>query len=158
MKIKLTEEQIKNLLEVEIQYNENLLPKLIEDINKDIIDCNKVCVKFYNILKSLNVNDIILNGTDHIKKIDLMKKNHEVFLKKSNYYFKILNTFDNDYDNDVLQEFDELNSKLDVLQDDMDTIVTIYNDIVDSIIDYDGTTKDKIKNFDKRYQGDVIDI
>lgn len=158
MKLILTEGQIKNLIEGDLYYGNEQLPGLIDDIKKDVIEGKKHCYKFLNMLKSLNIGDIMDNGSQYVALIGKMKKIHEIFYNKSNKFYNILNTYENDFGDKVLQEFDKLNNDLDSIQNDMDTIISNYSEIVENILEDDGSVKNKYNYLNKQYPGDTISI
>jgi hypothetical protein len=158
MKLILTENQVKILIEAELYYDKEQLPRLIEEIKKDIIESKSHCSKFLNMLKSLTVGDIMDNGQQYSGMILKMKKVHDFFSKKSNKFYVILNTFENDFGDKVLQEFDKMNSDLDTIQNDMDTIISDYNDIVENVLNDNGSIRNKYKYLNIQYSGETKEI
>jgi hypothetical protein len=158
MKITLTKRQIEQLVESNIFYGDDRLPSLIEDINKDVIQGNKVCGKFLTMLKSLNIGEVMDNPSQYLDYVKNMKRVNDVFRKKSNDYYGILDTFDNDYGNKQLQEFDNLNHKLVLISDDMDTIINNFTEIVENVIDVNGSVKNSFTRLTKEYPGETIEM
>ena len=158
MKIVLRESQLIGLVESDLQYGDEQLPLLIDEIKKDIIESTKVCVKFLSMLTSLNIGDAIENPSQYMDYVNNMKKVHTVFYNKSNRFYKILNTYENDFDNQILQEFDKLNSKMDTVQNDMDTIIGNYSDILETVLEIDGSVTNTYQYLTKVYGPNMIKV
>jgi hypothetical protein len=157
MKIILKENQIKNLIESNLYYGEEKLPEFISSISKDILDAKKYCSKFFTTFKSLNINDIFDQPSKFINLVNQMKNVHKNYNDKSRNYYNILNTFENDFENEQLTKFDNLNSDFDNVVMDMDNIIDKTNDIVEMITD-DEKVKETYQYFEKEYPEEVIDI
>jgi hypothetical protein len=109
-------------------------------------------------LMSLNIGDAMENPSQYMDYVNNMKKVHTVFYNKSNRFYKILNTYENDFDNQILQEFDNLNSKMDAVQNDMDTIIGNYGDILETVIEIDGSVRNTYQYLTKEYAPNTIKI
>ena len=158
MRLVLTEEQITRLIESKLYYGEDQLPKLIEGIKDDIVEGVKTCSKFLGLLKSLNMGDVIDDSVRYNGYLEKMKKVHDVYYKKSNSYYDILNTFENDFDNHTLQEFDRLNSKMDTIQNDMDDIIGKYSTIIETVLEIDGSVNASYRYLSKTYPENTVKI
>lgn len=157
MKIRLSERQIKKLVEQRLFYGDERLPQIISDISKDIQSAKKACSLFLTRFRSLCIDDVIENPENHFKQIREMESTHKLYSKKSNEYYSILETFDNDFDNKELMKFDKLNSMLDTIQDDMDTLIDSYKNVIEMFMDDRGKSKDKISYFIRQYPPETID-
>lgn len=158
MKIKLTESQIKRLIEADLYYGDEKLPELIRDIQKDIAEGKKYCSEFFNVLKSLDINSIVQNPMDTITIIKKMEKIHKIIYEKSNKYYKTLNTFENDFDNEHLQQFDSLNSNYDTIQNDMENILDKYKEIIEIFVEVNGEMKNEFTYYENEYPVQSFEI
>jgi hypothetical protein len=158
MKIKLTEGQIKSLIEAELYYGDEKLPELIREIQKDIAEGKKYCGEFLNILKSLEVSTIIDNPSVVMGVINKMEKTHKMVYGKWNKYYDILNTYDNDFDNAPLQQFDSLHSDYDTIQNDMENIKDKLKEIVEMFVEDNGEMSETFKYYVREYPTQTIEL
>lgn len=157
MKIQLTKGQIQKLVEQKLFYGDERLPQIISEISKDIESAKKVCSLFLSRFRNLCIDDIVENPEKHFKQIREMESTHKLYSKKSNEYYSILETFDTDFDNKQLMKFDKLNSMLDTMQDDMDTLIDSYKNVLEMFVDDRGNSKDKMRYFIAQYPPETID-
>jgi hypothetical protein len=159
MRILLNEDQLMNILiEQNIFYGDDQLPGLMEEIKKDVTDGSNLCVKFFGMLKSLNIGDIMDNSSKYVDYIEKMKKVHNVIYKKSNKYNDILNSFEYDFDNQTLMDFEKLCTSFYTIQDDMDNIINDFSNIIETVLEYDGSIKNKYGYLNKEYPSKTIEI
>jgi hypothetical protein len=158
MKIKLTEGQIKKLMEAELYYGDEKLPELIRNIQKDIAEGKKYCVEFFNVLKSLDISSVIDNPSVTMNVINKMEKIHKMVYDKWNKYYEILDTYENDFDNAPLQQFDSLHSDYDSIQNDMENIKDKLKEIVEMFVDDNGDMNENFKYYEREYPSQTIEL
>lgn len=155
VKLLVTEEQMSVLLENTWGYDPSMLSKFNDEIKKDISDARKANIKFYQLFKTMTIENVFNQPDEYKKLVDTIQNLRNHYYKKYDKYYNILETYD-DYEDDEYyddkREFDRNVSELDRIQEDMDTIRDMMEDVVDLF------SKERIDYLEKYYPPEIIDM
>jgi len=133
----------------------NLTLAINAEIKKDISDAKKANIKFYQLFKSMTIENVFNHPNEYRKLVDSIQILRNQYHKKFDRFYNILETYD-DYDGneyyDDKREFDRNVNELDRIQEDMDTIRDMMEDVVDLF------SKERIDYMEKYYPPDIIDV
>jgi conjugal transfer/entry exclusion protein len=152
MKLILKEKQLKYLLENNLYYGDEKLPELTNQVINDIKESKQICSKLLSMLKTITVGDIIDNPEQYTNLLSKIESIYKKYYDKSKQYYRILETYESDFDNKNLMRFENSVYDLDTIVNDIDDIKELFEETIEKF------NSDKIQYLNKEYPTQTIDI
>ena len=154
-KLKITEVQYQYIMENIVHHGEEDIPKYTSEIKKLIHEVTEYIKKYSSVILNISLEDILENHEKHVNMLATFEKVCDSFRKKSDIYYHIEDVLDESgIDYSKRREFSSLVSHMDTLADDIDTVKTIYEDLMDLVSNKENFL-DYIK---KNFPSDITNI
>ncbi len=152
MKLILRENQLKYLIENNFNYGDEKLPEFTSQVNKDIQETKQTCSKLLSMLKTITIGDIVDDPEQHTNLLSKIESIYKKYNDKSKQYYRILETYEWDFDNKNLMQFENSVNNLDTIINDIDDIRSLFEETIENF------NSDKMVYLNKEYPPQTIDI
>lgn len=133
MKIKLSEQQLKKLVEQKISYTPEKIDQFNEQAMKVLENVQQVRNKHYNYVVTLTISEVMQEKSAHQKMASTIADEHTRFNELHTKYFNIVEMYDfMDMPNNVKQ-LEKINDKIEKYSEDIHYIGNALEDIINAV-------------------------
>lgn len=157
IKVIFTEQQLDRVMEqIAIHSgNEENIPKYTHEIAKILTDAKEYLKKCNSVVLNLSLEDILENQEKHISVFKSLQRATDSYRNKADAYYKIDNSLDErGIEYDKRQNFSDMVQETDRVADDIDTLKTIYEDLMDMAL----RNKNLFDYIKKTYPPDISNV
>jgi hypothetical protein len=133
MKIKLSEEQLRKLVEQKISYTPEKIDEFVEHAMKVLENVQQIRNKYYNNVVTLTISEVMQEKNVHQKMVKEISEQHTRFNEQHTKFFNIVEMYDFlDMPNNVKQ-LEKINDKIEKYSEDMYYIGNALEDIINAV-------------------------
>lgn len=133
MKIKLSEQQLKKLVEQKISYTPEKIDELTQQAMKVLERAQQARNKNYNNIITLTIGEVMQDKVTYEKLMSAMSEEHEMYKKHHGKYYDIVDMYDFlDMPNNVKQ-LERINDKIEKYAEDIYYIGNALEDIINAV-------------------------
>jgi hypothetical protein len=141
MKIKLSEQQLRKLVENKISYLPEKIDEFVQQAMKVLENVQQTRNKHYNNIVTLTISEVMQEKSSYQKMALAIADEHTKFNEQHTKYFNIVDMYDfMDMPNNVKQ-LEKINDKIEKYSEDIYYIGNALEEIINAV-DYIGRTED----------------
>jgi hypothetical protein len=130
MKIKLSEEQLRKLVEQKLSYTPEKIDEFNQQAMKVLENAQNTRNKYYNTIVNLTISEVMQDKGSYEKMHKTIEEEHERYNKHYGRYFDIVEMYDFlDMPNNVKQ-LEKINDKIYKYSEDLNSIADALRDII----------------------------
>ena len=133
MKIKLSEEQLRKLVEQKISYTPEKIDAFNEQAMKVLEGAQQIRNKYFNQVVTLTISEVMQEKTTYQKMVKEIEEAHDRYNEQHTKFFNVVEMYDFlDMPNNVKQ-LEKINDKIEKYSEDLHYIGNALEDIINAV-------------------------